>query len=75
MSAKEMFEKLGFTDLGIEFGILTYGIEVMGIANGKSIVFDLNNKTYIADDYYDPMEINIDIHNAITQQMKELGWI
>ena len=75
MNAKEMFEKLGYK--------LVEDIWNNNLFRYKYIqyelVFDLIEKTYAFiqtdDDYYGYASVDLDFHQAITQQMKELGWI
>ncbi len=69
MTAKEMFEKLGykyFREARNRFGYKT----MVGETRPCEILFDTDTKTYHCN-----LMITIQEHQAITQQMKELGWI
>lgn len=71
-TAKEMFEELGFEKLSYEFSFTN--------ENEDYVEFDLKRKTYMCIchfNYEHPTAFNIssELHQAITQQMKELGWI
>lgn len=72
MTANEMFEKLGYR-------IHTHNeVYIDYIDNkGKFISFEIEHKLYYVSDYKSDMTENIYIeeHQAIHQQMKELGWI
>lgn len=68
MNAKEMFKELGFKYKKYGTGF-AYEYEVeRGI---KFVHFDLvSMHTYCTNIYH----VDIKLHNAITMQMKELGW-
>lgn len=77
ITAQEMFEKLGYSleiyhYLGKSY-LLKYSKGIISIA------FDLEEKEYSVSEYtYKDNEwysIASELHQAITQQMKELGWI
>ena len=77
MNAKEMLEKLGYNLFENIWhkNLITYiktPIEV-------EVEFDLIDKTYSVGkneyDYFANYNIDIEMHIAITQQMKELGWL
>jgi hypothetical protein len=79
MKAKEMFEDLGYA---VELqGIDDYDKEIKYQKNTNDYpsdhwIYFYKNKTYITGieiDYQE--EINIKLHNAIHQQLIELGWI
>jgi len=70
MTAKEMFEALGY-EQKTQDNVIWY----LDIKNDSAIAFDIKEKYYWTYDGYDPLNINIKLHNAITQKMKELGWI
>lgn len=66
MNAKEMFETLGYRQ--VDYG------EMMIYANGHVhyIYINTKHKEYWAcNDTF----IDLRLHEAITQQMKELGWL
>ena len=80
MNAREMFEELGYelekdTNHTIEF----YSINNMYEKEERWITFYLNDKDYVISSMTNE-EFNGSVmipqeHQAITQQMKELGWI
>ena len=73
MTAKEMFEKLGFnkyidSDFYLSYKRATDGYDIsINKINGEIII--------TSDIGYDRYFISNQLHVAITQQMKELGWI
>ena len=72
MKAKEMFERLGYT-----YNKYAYGIEIIlhtKYENYKYIRFDFKNKTYCCVYECEPMDVDMETHMAIIQQIKELGW-
>ena len=78
-TAKEMFEALGY-----DYTYYATQIVIVDERQGreKGIVFNFDEKNYTASlmeeitDYeYIPLPINAKEHLAITQQMKELGWL
>ena len=70
MSAKEMFEELGY-----EACIDTI-LDQLVYENGSNyIAFCLNDKTFYKQYGYEPGDITLDELKAINQQCKELGWI
>lgn len=79
MNAKEMFEKLNYKQVvNCDKGI-TYAEDYYIRVN--IVKFNFENKTFILD-YAERFkfnnswfEVNIELFQAITQQMKELGWI
>lgn len=73
MTAKEMFENLCFELTNESPYIVTYMKKLSYII--EYVRFDLINSRYevicsCVDNY-----IDVKLHKAITQQMKELGWI
>jgi len=79
MTAKEVFEALGY-----EYSYYATQIWVAkgNQSNERSFVFDLEEKTCtptlmeeINDNEYQPLPIIVEEHIAITEQMKELGWL
>lgn len=68
MTAREMFEKLGYkyrkNDLVIEY-----------LYFDECIAFWINQRKFYAAWGNEPKDIDVDEFNAIQQQMKELGWI
>ncbi|MDY0015794.1 MAG: hypothetical protein RBS13_06250 [Bacteroidales bacterium] len=77
MNAKEMFEKLGYERDEFSRDIIAYS------KNNFQITFRLNKKDFEASRYFEDDSsihyfsyyLNHDEFQAITQQMKELGWI
>jgi len=72
-TAKEMFEELGFKRIRNTKTYIAYKYDNLGITTW--LTFDLKAKTYQGqvNNYHYPFSILQ--HQAITQQMKELGWI
>jgi len=71
MTAKEKFEKLGF-DLDIyEYN----GEEFLEYSFNDVEVIEFNKTKRIYKIFVPKINVSIEIHQAITQQMKELGWI
>jgi hypothetical protein len=86
MNAQQMFEELGYKKEYVEMTPYGYAVDTLLVyqkgANNEAIVFSLQNEAVWTCKYED-------IHNdegfiygllpkeivAITQQMKELGWI
>jgi len=80
MSAKEMFEKLGYEERKHENYIRYVG--KFFISDWYNILFDLERKTIYPNITSDspftpaePLEINIDLLQAINKQVEELGWL
>lgn len=83
MTAKEMFEELGYDLIG-NVGGLTYA-KKDGLGNQEVIRFNENYRlVYIfwkstnpSDDKVLPYKsiLNVNVHLAINEQMKELGWL
>ena len=78
MKAKEMFEKLGFTKL-ININNGTWYSKINDDGNTLSVRFNHNEKTiqctFSTDNESMGLPITFELYKAITQQMKELGWI
>lgn len=72
MNAKEMFSGLGWNEF-------TRHLDVsIRISNQKSTIhFYLIDKTWVHTDLYIGIAdgISIELHQAITQLMEELGWL
>lgn len=77
-TAKEMFEELGYGYHFDEFYNKISYRKYLGFI-GLNVDFYLKDKDYVA--YKDTVHmvvthnVGIKLHQAITQQMKELGWI
>ena len=69
MNAKEMFEELGYEFLPRTGYLLRYK------SKDYFLTFWIEEKKYIKNDYNCEYAINIKEHQAIHQQMKELGWL
>jgi len=83
MTAKEMFEKLGYWFyMSPSKRYIEYRTQKRRITHDKiesklpSINFDMKDKSFHVCDFetMSPM-VTVEIYLAITQQMKELGWI
>lgn len=81
-TARELFEELGWeqkvTDAGKYWENIEYGKNYdQGACRGKAITFYKESKCFQCDcqDRHYDMDIDIKLYRAITQQMKELGWI
>ena len=72
MIAIEMFEALGFKRMPNTKTTIRYYNEI----DRAKIIFFSNSKTYSAKRESSSMVLvmNVEYHNAITQQMLELGW-
>lgn len=68
MTAKEMFEELGF-----EYKRYTLGFAYEYDEGNKTkfVHFVIDTQTYCTNIYF----VSTQLHNAITMQLKELGWI
>ena len=82
MTAKEMFEKLGYKQTINNDNLIEYKDDSYGYGDYKYVWFHRFWKEYLVG-YYDSYEtktrprskVSIEEHEAITKQMKELGWI
>lgn len=74
MSAKEMFEKLGYTR-NLASKKIIYAKELKGMFRYLEITFDLTEKEVKLYDDYEDYTINKALLKAIQQQLKELGWL
>ena len=68
MTVKKMFEELGF-----EYKKYNRGFAYEYIENGKTnfVHFITERQTYCTNVYH----VSTQLHNAITMQLKELGWL
>lgn len=71
MTAKEMFEELGFKQIRNNEDWMLYE----SIYDDFMIYFDKEFRTYTFKCNNLPVNVDIAEHMAITKQMKELGWI
>jgi hypothetical protein len=79
MSAKEMFEELGYEILKETKTQLFYIKKYNGFWGGEHIHFDLKNKlvaifTITGSNNRNARSLNYEELKAIQQQIKELGW-
>ena len=79
MNAKEMFEELGYErkyDDIVTYELLYHFINGVGcyivFNNGTVFAVGLNEQQKFSDDW---VVITKEVYQAITQQMKELGWL
>lgn len=82
MTAKEMFKALGYEQTTNSNNLIEYKNDRHGDGDYAYIVFNRMWKEYEVgyfDDYEtktkEPTKVSIKEHEAITKQMKELGWI
>ena len=75
MTAKEMFEELGYEQTITQYYIKYYSEENSKYSCWTKIVFNLDEETIYADDTYEGMNIDMQTFKAIHQQLKELGWL
>ena len=71
MTAEQMFEALGYVRLVEDKNIMIW----MGNHDDIWIEFDLVESKYFITKYEEATSIKVSLHKAITQQMKELGWL
>ena len=82
MTVKEMFEALGYEQVTNNDNFIEYMDDSHGDGDYAYVSFNHMWKEYEVG-YYDgyetkrrePMRVSIKEHEAITQQMKELGWV
>lgn len=71
MTAEQMFKDLGY-EKRIDFYDNEHFIEYQSKYDERDyLVFSVSNEDYSSN----LSRITIDIHKAITQQMKDLGWL
>lgn len=82
MNAKEMFEALGYEQTTNSDKAIEYTDDSHGDGDYKYVSFNRMWKEYEVGyfDGYDakrkePIDVSIEEHEAITEQMKELGWL
>lgn len=73
MSAKEMFKELGYIKFEFESEIV-YKFIYKDICIIR-VSFDKFIRTYSINKRNQTVSVGIELHKAITKQMKELGWI
>ena len=74
MSAKEMFEKLGYECYECE-STIQYLANYEIVSKSKEITFLLLSHSFYAQHYFNPLNVTVDEFKAIQQQLKELGWL
>ena len=76
MTAKEMFEKLGYTCVKTNSEVIAYRYYTENkISYIHDIDFWLRIKEYCSIEYLDGVYFSVELHKAITKQMEELGWL
>lgn len=81
MTAKEMFEALGYKQVVNNDNFIEYQDDSHGDGDYKYIYFNHLWKSYIVGYFEEcnrnvrPTKVYIEEYKAIAQQMKELGWI
>lgn len=79
MNAREMFEELGYKFEKLNYQGETYFYSNKNSYGGNDYVriwFYIETKTYSVHSIYGSNNyVDIKLHQAIHQQMKELGWI
>lgn len=73
MTAKEMFEALGYECIKSK-ELIRYLIDGDADGDYMAIEFWLNERTFSAQYNYEPKEVTISEYKAIQQQIKELDW-
>ena len=74
MTAKEMFEALGYEFIKSK-ELIRYLIDGDADGDYMAIEFWLNERTFSAQYNYEPKEVTISEYKAIQQQIKELDWV
>lgn len=74
MTAKEMFEELGY-QRNEENEKIIYLIETKGSFYYQEIIFNLVQKVIVIDGNFLEVAIESDLLKAINKQAEELGWI
>lgn len=76
MTAREMFEELGFVREVSKSSIVNRNfIKYENKKEDKSIIFRRWYKDFYAYECGDAMEVNIPTFKAIHKQLEELGWL
>lgn len=74
MTAKEMFEALGYEFIESK-ELIRYLIDGGADGDYMAIEFWRNERTFSAQYNYEPKEVTMSEYKAIQRQIKELGWI
>lgn len=75
MRAGKLFKDMGFTRIRHVTSLI---YQYKGDDTEYTVYFDLNNKTYFvscSNYFYTYVDIDMRLHKAIHQQLKELKWI
>ena len=75
MRAGKLFNDMGFTRIRHNTSLI---YQSKNEYTDMTVYFDLNNKTYFvscSNYFYTYVDIDMRLHNAIHQQLKELNWI
>jgi len=79
MNAQSMFKKLGYEYMFYDSIIHYFNEFELGEHHKMSVTFDKNSQAYVGLYKFNRKEVGLDItpqiHKAIHQQMKELGWL
>lgn len=74
MTAREMFEKLGYIR-STDIDAIAYSKKLDGTFHYFEVTFDLLEKDIVLDDGYEAYTINYALLKAIFKQVEELGWL
>lgn len=74
MTAKQMFERLGYIKIKDHFSTIDYWKD-RHEAIYSHIEFDLNNKTFSGTWWNESLAIDMPTLKAINKQCEELGWL
>lgn len=76
MTAKEMFEELGYTCEKSNGEVISYRYYTENkISYIHDIDFLLDVEKYCTIEHLGEVYISVELHKAITKQMEELGWL
>lgn len=77
MTAREMFEQLGYELQEKDDGCIDYWVIINddNFDDWRHICFAIKERKWFADDNYESMYINIPTMKAIIKQCEELGWL
>ena len=74
MSAKEMFEQLGYKFIKREFEIIYQYTKNEYIEDYRYIKFDIKIKKIELGDWQEDFNLSLEELQAINKQVEELGW-
>lgn len=75
MTALEMFEKLNYLKINSPDHLILFQFNDIDYHFQFTVGFNLSTKLYYASSENGALGIGLELHEAIIQQMKELGWI